>query len=57
MNIRILELIDGAQAAKGLTVIIDVFRAMTVEAFLLHGAIVNPTTVIPSLCPMAMLPV
>lgn len=32
MNIRILELIDGAKAAKGLTVVIDVLRAMTVEA-------------------------
>ncbi len=37
MNIRILELIDGAQAAKGLTVIIDVFRAMTVEAYVIHN--------------------
>ena len=32
MNIQILELLDGARQAKGLTVIIDVFRAMTVEA-------------------------
>lgn len=37
MNIRILELIDGAKAAKGLTVIIDVFRAMTVEAYVTHN--------------------
>ncbi len=37
MNIKILELIDGARKAKGLTVIIDVFRAMTVEAYLLHN--------------------
>lgn len=40
MNIQILELIEGAKAAKGLTVIIDVFRVMTVEAdkfdFVLH---------------------
>lgn len=39
MNIRILELIDGAKAARGLTVIIDVFRAMTVEAYVIaNGA-------------------
>ena len=37
MNIRILELIDGAKAAKGLTVIIDVFRAMTVEAYVIEN--------------------
>jgi len=37
MNIQILELIDGAKAAKGLTVIIDVFRAMTVEAYVIHN--------------------
>ncbi len=33
MNIRVLELIEGARQAKGLTVVIDVFRAMTVEAY------------------------
>lgn len=39
MNIQILELIDGAKQAKGLTVIIDVFRAMTVEAYVIaNGA-------------------
>ena len=37
MNIRILQLIDGARAAKGLTVIIDVFRAMTVEAYVISN--------------------
>lgn len=37
MNIQILELIEGAKAAKGLTVIIDVFRAMTVEAYVIHN--------------------
>ena len=37
MNIRILELIDGAKAAVGLTVIIDVFRAMTVEAYVMNN--------------------
>lgn len=34
MNIQILELIEGAKKAKGLTVIIDVFRAFTVECYL-----------------------
>lgn len=37
MNIRILQLIDGAKAASGLTVIIDVFRAMTVEAYVIQN--------------------
>lgn len=37
MNVRILQLIDGAKAAKGLTVIIDVFRAMTVEAYVISN--------------------
>lgn len=35
MNIQILQLLDGARAAKGLTVIIDVFRAFSMEAYLL----------------------
>lgn len=34
MNIEILQLIDGAKKARGVTVIIDVFRAFTVEAYL-----------------------
>ena len=44
MNIRILQLIEGARQARGLTVVIDVFRAMTVEAFLSynHAAHVIP---------------
>lgn len=33
MQINILNLTEGARQAKGLTVIIDVFRAFTVEAF------------------------
>ena len=37
MNIRILELIEGAKAARGLTVVIDVFRAMTVEAYVIRN--------------------
>ncbi|MFV0364188.1 MAG: 2-phosphosulfolactate phosphatase [Suipraeoptans sp.] len=34
MKINILQMISGAKAAKGLTVIIDVFRAFTVECVL-----------------------
>lgn len=34
MNIKILQLIEGAKEATGLTVIIDVFRAFSVEAYL-----------------------
>ena len=34
MNIEILHLIEGAKKAKGVTVVIDVFRAFTVEAYL-----------------------
>ena len=37
MNIRILQLLEGAQAARGLTVIIDVFRAFSVEAYAMAG--------------------
>lgn len=37
MNIRILQLVEGAKAARGLTVIIDVFRAMTVEAYIMNN--------------------
>jgi len=36
MNIRILQQLDGARQARGLTVIIDVFRAYSVEAYLYH---------------------
>ncbi len=32
MNIEVLHMIDGAKKAKGMTVIIDVFRAFSVEA-------------------------
>lgn len=34
MNIRILHLAEGAREARGITVIIDVFRAFTLEAYL-----------------------
>ena len=37
MNIRILQLIDGARRAEGLTVIIDVFRAFTTECYAFAG--------------------
>ena len=36
MNIRILHMVEGAKQATGLTVIIDVFRAFTVEAYLMN---------------------
>ena len=34
MNIKILELIDGAKQAEGLTVVIDVLRAFSLEVCL-----------------------
>lgn len=34
MDIQILQLIEGAKLARGITVIIDVFRAFSVEAYL-----------------------
>ncbi len=34
MEVNILQMIEGARAARGLAVIIDVFRAFTVEAYL-----------------------
>lgn len=34
MNIKILEFVEGARKAKGLTVIIDVFRAFSVACYL-----------------------
>ena len=33
MNIKMLQLLEGARQATGVTVIIDVFRAFTVEAY------------------------
>ena len=35
MNIQILQLTEGARQARGLTVVIDVFRAFSVEAYFL----------------------
>ena len=37
MEINIYQMIEGAKKARGLTVIIDVFRAFTVEAYLFNG--------------------
>jgi len=44
MDIRILHLADGAKQAEGLTVIIDVFRAFTVETYLMKN---NAARIIP----------
>lgn len=44
MNIQILQLIEGARQATGLTVIIDVFRAFSVEAYFLNN---GAKTIIP----------
>ena len=39
MNINILQLIDGAKKATGLTIVIDVFRAFTTACFIMtNGA-------------------
>lgn len=35
MNIQILQMIEGAKKAKGLTVVIDVFRAFSMEAYMM----------------------
>lgn len=37
MDIKILHMIEGAKQATGITVIIDVFRAFTVEAYLMNN--------------------
>ncbi|MGC9341733.1 MAG: 2-phosphosulfolactate phosphatase, partial [Bacteroidales bacterium] len=37
MNINILHLVKGASQAKGLTVVIDVFRAFSLEAYAIHA--------------------
>lgn len=37
MNVKILHLIEGAKQATGLTVVIDVFRAYSLEAYLLSN--------------------
>ena len=37
MNIKILHMVEGAKQATGIAVIIDVFRAFTVEAYLMKN--------------------
>jgi 2-phosphosulfolactate phosphatase len=37
MEIQILQMLKGARAAKGIAVVIDVFRAFSVEAYLFAG--------------------
>jgi len=44
MNIQILHMVEGAKQAKGIAVIIDVFRAFTVETYLMRG---NAEKIIP----------
>lgn len=39
MDIEILHLLDGARKAKGLTVVIDVFRAFTLECYLVNAGV------------------
>ena len=41
MEIKILQLLDGAKAANGLTVIIDVFRAFSTACYAFNGGIVK----------------
>lgn len=41
MHIQELFNIDGAKQAKGTTVIIDVFRATTVNAYLLNKGVIS----------------
>ena len=41
MEIRILQLIEGARAAEGLTVVIDVFRAFSLEAYLFDSGVLH----------------
>ncbi len=38
MNIEILQLTEGAKKAKGLTVVIDVFRAFTTACFIMNNS-------------------
>lgn len=39
MDIKILQLIEGAKEARGVTVIIDVFRAFSLEAYMLSAGV------------------
>lgn len=40
-EIKVLQLLDGAKAAEGLTVVIDVFRCFTFEAFALNAGVAH----------------
>ena len=44
MEVEILHLIEGAKKARGLTVIIDVFRAFTAETYMARN---NAAKIIP----------
>lgn len=44
MDIQVLHMVEGVKAARGLTVIIDVFRAFMVETYLMHN---NTQKIIP----------
>lgn len=44
MDIQILHMVEGAKAARGIAVIIDVFRAFTVETYLMRN---NAKKIIP----------
>ena len=39
MNIRILQLIEGAKTARGITVVIDVFRAFSLESYMFASGV------------------
>lgn len=39
MKVEILQLIEGVKRARGLTVVIDVFRAFTLEAYMFAGGV------------------
>ena len=41
MNIEILQLVEGAKKARGLTVIIDVFRAFTTETMIMQIRLIS----------------
>lgn len=41
MNINILHMVEGAKKATGIAVIIDVFRAFTVEAYIMNNGAKN----------------
>ena len=52
IKIKILHLIDGAKQAEGLTVIIDVFRAFSLECYLYNMGVkeIRPVGTIEEFC-------